>query len=70
MWYFVPLLCFEAFLPMEHALLDTNTEEGRHAVLHKRTWNNDAFEDLSNTINFIQVDITILKNVLFDHTVQ
>ena len=27
-------------------------------------------EDLSNTINFIQVDISILKNVLFDHTVQ
>ena len=27
-------------------------------------------EDLSNTTNFIQVDISILKNVLFDHTVQ
>ena len=27
-------------------------------------------EDLSNTTNFIQVDVSILKNVLFDHTVQ
>ena len=27
-------------------------------------------EDLSNTTNFVQADISILKNVLFDHTVQ
>ena len=27
-------------------------------------------EDLSNTVNFIQVNISILKNALFDHIVQ
>ena len=27
-------------------------------------------EDLSDTTNFIQVDISIVKSILFDHTVQ